>query len=90
MSAWLGLRWQIHKHFQLRAQFSFSHDTDHFLTTADAGKDLDGLNQVEKRNSQGENEYNPVYNSAYDSLGTRFLTGGVFRYGTQVSLLGKF
>jgi len=90
VSAWFGFRWQMQRHIQLRALFSFSHETNHFLTTADAGKDLDSRNQVEKRNSQGENEYNPVYNSAFDSLGTRFLTGGVFRYGLQVSLLGKF
>jgi hypothetical protein len=70
--------------------FQLAYDSDHFLTTADAGKDLDDINQVEKKNSMGENEYNPVYNDAYDSLGHRFLTGNVFRLGAQVSLVGKF
>ena len=70
--------------------FQVAHDTDHFLTTADAGKDLDGFNQVEKENSMGENEYNPVYSDAYDSLGRRFLSGDIMRLGAQVSLMGKF
>ena len=90
ISGWLGFRWQIQKHVQLRAMFQVAHDTDHFLTTADAGKDLDGFNQVEKENSMGENEYNPVYSDAYDSLGRRFLSGDIMRLGAQVSLMGKF
>jgi hypothetical protein len=90
VSGWLGFRWQIQKHVGLRAMFQIAHDTDHFLTTADAGKDLDGLNQVEKENSMGDNEYNPVYSDAYDSLGRRFLSGNIMRLGAQVSLMGKF
>ena len=90
ISGWFGFRWQMQKHVQLRAMFQVAHDTDHFLTTDDAGKDLDGFNQVEKENSMGENEYNPVYSDAYDSLGRRFLSGDIMRLGAQVSLMGKF
>jgi hypothetical protein len=80
----------MQKHVQLQALFHIATDSDHFLTTADAGKDLDSLNQVEKENSMGENEYNPVYADSFDSLGQRFLSGNIVRLGAQVSLLGKF
>jgi|GEM_PF-2486977 len=108
----VGFRWQMWKHIQLRFLGWIGHQTGHFLTTADAGKDLDNQNQVEASNSQcvaGSpplpqeqqgtttcgcqscvNEYNPVYNDAYDSLGTRFRSANTFLWGVNVSLIGKF
>ena len=102
-----GFRWQMWKHIQLRFLGWIGHETAHFLTTADAGKDLDNLNQVEASNSQcvaGSptdastscgcsqcvNEYNPVYNDAYDALGTRFRSANTFLWGVNVKLIGKF
>ncbi len=90
LKAWFGFRWQMYRYVQFSAQGWLGHETTHFITTADAGKDLDGRNQVEAVNSKGDNEYNPVYNAAYDALGTRFRTGDVMLYGIQLSLTGKF
>lgn len=89
-TGWVGVNYQAMEHLKIRLQVSFAHETDHFITTADAGKDLDGANQVEEENSFGENEFNPVYNSAYDALGTRFRTGNTSLLGVQISLMGKF
>lgn len=87
---WVGFRWQMWKHIQLRFMGWIGHETSHFLTTADAGVDLDNKNQVEASNSDGVNEYNPVYNDAYDSIGTRFRTANTFLWGLNVKLIGKF
>lgn len=102
-----GFRWQMWKHIQLRFTGWLGFESSHFLTTADAGKDLDSQNQVEASNSQcvagspplaGStcgcsqcvNEYNPVYNDAYDSLGTRFRTANTTLWGVNVQVQGKF
>lgn len=90
LKAWFGFRWQMYKHIQFGAEAWIGHETTHFITTADAGTDLDGRNQVEAANSQGENEFNPVYSDAYDALGTRLRTGDVQLFGVSLSLQGKF
>ncbi len=103
----LGFRWQMWKYIQLRFSGWVGHETSHFLSTADAGKNLDNENQVEASNSQcvsGSlpsqdtlclceecvNEYNPVYNDAYDALGTRFRTANTVLWGVNLKLIGKF
>ena len=40
--------------------------------------------------AQCVNEYNPVYNDAYDALGTRFRSANTFLWGVNVKLIGKF
>ncbi len=89
-TGWFGLRYQMIKHLELTTRFTVGYETPHFLTAADAGKDLDGRNQVEPVNSNGENEFSPVYNENYDAIGTRFRTANTMLYGLTVSLMGKF
>ncbi len=86
----LGLRYQPVKYVVLRAGFDLAYEMPHYLTFADAGRDLDGVNDVQPSNSQGVNEFNPVYAEAFDSLGSRFRTGGMYTYGIRLSVEGKF
>ena len=87
---WIGMRYQIIEHLVFQARFALAHETSHYLTTADAGTDLDSSGQVEDTNAFNESEFNPVYADAFDSFGTRFLSADTFVYGVQVSLMGKF
>jgi hypothetical protein len=90
LSAWLGVRYQPIRWIALGARVDFAYELPHFLTSADAGKDLDGVNQVQASNQNGDNEFNPVYSSHIDSLGSRFRTGGIRTVGFSLSLSGKF
>jgi hypothetical protein len=64
--------YQALANLRLRLGFNYWHTTSHFITFADAGKDLDGQNNVEHDNSDHLNEYNPFYNESYDDFGKRF------------------
>ncbi|MGM0577686.1 MAG: hypothetical protein ACQEXJ_18310 [Myxococcota bacterium] len=90
LSSWIGVRYQPIPYFTVAAKFTFAYEMPHFLTFADAGKDLDGRNQVERENSEGVNEFNPVYNSDYDGLGHRFRSGGLRTTAFSLSVTGKF
>jgi hypothetical protein len=90
VTGWFGLRWQIVKWVVLRAQFNLSHTTSHFITTADAGIDLNNDGKVTKGTNDETNEYNPVYSEYFDSLGNRFRTANMMTYGAVLSLQGKF
>ena len=92
LSTWLGVRYQPIPEFQLLARFAVENELPHFLTTADAGRDLDPQfeNAVEQSNSFGVNEFNPVYNEVYDALGSRFRSGGMITYLVTIGLQGRF
>jgi hypothetical protein len=92
LSSWIGVRYQPIPEFQLLARFAVENELPHFLTTADAGRDLDKAedNAVEQSNSFGINEFNPVYNEVYDALGSRFRSGGMITYVVSVGLQGRF
>ena len=66
LSSWVGLRYQLFEWLALRTSFSLAYEFPHFITFADAGRDLDGQDQVQPTNSQGFNEFNPVYADALD------------------------
>ncbi len=69
-----GATYQIMKHVRVNLAVNWWHTTSHFITFADAGKDLDGVNNVERSNTGNPpvNEYNPFYNESYDDFGRRF------------------
>lgn len=90
LSGWLGVRYQLLKWIHLAARFTVAHETAHFITFSDAGKDFDGDGVVEDSNGHGDNEFSPVYNDHYDALGARFRTGNVLVLGFQLALQGKF
>jgi len=85
----LGITYQPMKHLRLRLGFDYSYTTDHFITFADAGRDLDGSGNVEGRNSQSVNEYNPFYNEATDAYGRRFRASASHSWGIIFGVEGR-
>ncbi|MFT7622192.1 MAG: hypothetical protein ACI9WU_001360 [Myxococcota bacterium] len=84
-----GVTYQPMQHFKVRVGFNYKHTTSHFLTFADAGKNLDGLGNVEHSNSLGLNEYNPFYNENYDDFGSRFRVDEDNAFEVMLSLEGQ-
>ncbi len=91
-TGWLGFHLQPIKYFALGANFSFAWRQPHFITFADAGKDsatdTDGV--VTGNNSQGENEYNPVYLEEIDKEGHRFKLDQPLTWSLVFTLTGQF
>lgn len=86
----VGMTYQALRYLRIRAGFQYARTTSHFITFADAGKDLDRANNVEKANSENLNEYNPVYNETYDELGKRFRVDEKNSFGVTISIEGQF
>ncbi|NOZ00960.1 MAG: hypothetical protein GXP54_03615, partial [Deltaproteobacteria bacterium] len=89
-SAWVGFTLQPIEYFQLAFRFTYSYETAHYLTYSDVGQDLDGKNNVEFKNSFGDNEYNPVYNSVVDDPGRRFRSEGANILGVMLMLVARY
>jgi hypothetical protein len=70
----LGGQFAVHAHaaryVALHIITSYMHDTDHFLTDEQVGKDLNGNAQVDLDNAN--KEINPAYDFRYDAVGRRF------------------
>lgn len=70
----LGLSLYASRFFRMGTELSLAHETEHFLSTADVGKDLDGSGLVESRqDAQNFNadEQNPTFVPAVDAVGRR-------------------
>jgi len=89
-SAWAGFNLQPIEYFSISFRFTYSYETAHYLTYSNVGRDLDGLKGVEYKNSLGDNEYNPVYNSTVDDPGHRFKSRGANMYGIMLMIVGKY
>ena len=91
LGARIGVTYRPMEHFKVKFDFDYAHTTDHFITFADAGRDLDLDGRVERRNAanQGVNEYNPFYNDHYDSFGKRFRVSDKHTYTIMLMLEGQ-
>ncbi|HIA02922.1 MAG TPA: hypothetical protein EYN06_01270 [Myxococcales bacterium] len=85
----LGATYQPMSNLRVRLGFSYFHVTSHYLTFADAGKDLDGQGDVQAFNSLGQNEYNPKYNENIDDFGKRFRLDDSHIYRFILSVEGQ-
>ncbi len=85
----LGVTYQPLQFLQVRLGFNYLHTTGHFLTFADAGKDLDGSGEVTSPNNDGLNEYNPFFNKEYDEFGHRFRVDDKHSYEFVLSIQGQ-
>ncbi len=97
-SGWIGVHYQPERHVQIGTRFSVRRITDHFLTNADPGKDLDD-DGVVTQSSQAGDEYNPVYVEWIDAPAgdpytgkeaTRFRASNFFDLAFQFYVAGKF
>jgi hypothetical protein len=72
----LSVTYDAHQNLSIRALGAYFFTMSHFITYADAGKDLDGQGNVRWANRLGQNEFNPFYNHSYDDFGKRFRVEG--------------
>ena len=63
----------VSKYAKLGADLMVSHDTEHFVSKADIGRDKDGSGLVEAKGDPKYNaaEHNPTYSPAIDAVGRR-------------------
>jgi hypothetical protein len=68
---WAALHYQPVRHFQISAKLNWLHETPHFISFGEYGKDLDGTQTVESQNKMKQNEYSPSFLPAIDTPGQR-------------------
>ncbi len=87
---WAAIHYQPIQYFQLSARIGYARETPHFITYGDVGKDLDGREQVSAYNTNGQNEFSPVYLPAVDTVGQRLRVLDVSNLAMQFAISGKF
>jgi hypothetical protein len=91
VQARLGMGIYVSEHAKLSGTLSLAHETEHFLTNADVGRDVDGSGRVEARGQNGYDpgEQNPTFSSAIDGPGRRIRIEEttVFTFGVSLSLM---
>lgn len=87
---WGALHYQPVQYFQISAKFLYFRETPHFITYGDIGVDLDGREKVSAFNSNGQNEFSPVFLPALDTVGQRLRVLDVSNLGLQFAVTGKF
>ncbi|MEZ4471257.1 MAG: hypothetical protein R3F60_10735 [bacterium] len=79
------------EHARVTAHLSLAHDTEHFISKANIGKDTDGSGRVEDPTSPRYNpaEHNPTFVPAIDTVGQRLRVDEttVFSAGVSVGAL---
>lgn len=94
----LGAGLYISRYAQLKGYLALEHDTEHYLSNADVGRDLDGSGLVEARgavdNADGVGgydpaEHNPTYVPAIDAVGRRIRVEETtnFQVGASLSII---
>lgn len=79
---------QVHRNIGMKFATSWRAHTNHLLTNANVGKDLDGDDTV-SMNYNGA-ELNPDYNVTFDRPGQRFLIEGLRRLTFSAELYTRF
>lgn len=83
--SWIGVNLQFIEYVQLKIGFDYQYDKSHYLTNADAGKDLNVNGVVD-----AANEFNPVYNERIDKVGGRFVVDGSNHFLLSILLAAQF
>lgn len=94
----LGFGMYLSRFARIGVTLQLDHDTEHYLSNADVGRDLDGSGLVEARgavpNADGiggydPTEHNPTYIPAIDAVGRRIRVEEttVFHLGANISLV---
>ncbi|MEE2786673.1 MAG: hypothetical protein VX589_04985, partial [Myxococcota bacterium] len=81
----------VSEHAKIGGYLSIAHDTEHFLSNASVGSDINNDQRVASRNQQGfdEAEHNPTYVPAIDRLGRRMRVEETtnFTFGLNLALM---
>lgn len=87
----LGAGLYVSRYARLQGYLALEHDTEHYLSNADVGRDLDNSGLVEARGTVGydQAEQNPVYVPAIDAVGNRIRIEETtnFQVGASLSVI---
>lgn len=87
----LGLGMYLSRYAKVGVTLALDHDTEHYISNADIGRDLDGSGLVEARGTAGYDpaEHNPTYVPAIDAVGRRIRVEEttVFHVGANLSII---
>jgi hypothetical protein len=88
----LGLGAYFSQYVKMTVDLSLAHETEHFASSADVGKDLDGSGLVENRDDPNFNadEQNPTYVAAIDAAGRRLRFEETTVFTLALGLGGQF
>jgi hypothetical protein len=88
----LGLGAYFSQYVKFMVDLSLAHETEHFASSADVGKDLDGSGLVENRDDPDFNadEQNPTYVAAIDAAGRRLRFEETTVFTLAIGLGGQF
>jgi hypothetical protein len=87
---WAAVHYQPHQHFQLSARLGWLTETPHYITYGDYGVDLDNKDAVNQANSNGQNEFSPVFLPSVDTPGQRLRVLDISTLSLMFSASGKF
>ncbi|MBU1429065.1 hypothetical protein KKF91_00760 [Myxococcota bacterium] len=87
-----GLGAYLSEYVRFEFNLNLEHDTEHFITNADIGKDLDNSGLVEGKGDPKYSaaEQNPTYVPAYDTVGRRIRVEETMVFTLNVGLSGIF
>lgn len=88
----LGVGAHIAEHARIALNLSLAHDTEHFISDAAIGKDLDGSGRVEDPTNAGYDpvEHNPTFVPAIDSVGRRLRVEATTIFGVGLTVGAAF
>ncbi len=92
VGARVGVGIYLSQYLKLGVELGLDHDTEHFITKAEIGKDLDGSGLVEAQGDPKYNaeEQNPIYVPAYDAIGSRIRVEETTLFSVKAGLSGHF
>ncbi len=92
LRAHAGLGLHVREHVRLGVELGIAHDTEHFISSADIGQDLDGTGLVEAKGDPLYNpeEHNPTYVPAIDKVGRRLRVEETTVFDVAASLMVSF
>jgi hypothetical protein len=95
----LGFGFYVSQYVKFGATFSLAHETEHFISNAKIGKDLDGNGVVEANNQYNPNdandvaqskEHNPTFTPNIDAVGRRIRVEETTLFTTALNLAFMF
>jgi hypothetical protein len=86
----LGLNVRVGRYMKFRGYFGMAGAQRHFITFADAGKDVNASGQVEQNGAQAEVEVNPVHRPLIDYVGRRYVVDETAVYSLMLQGEARF
>jgi hypothetical protein len=88
--AQLGLAVRAGRYLKFRGFFGIQGAQKHFITFADAGKDLDNSGKIEQQGAEAAAEVNPIHRPLIDFVGRRYVVDETTLYNVMLQAEALF